>query len=384
VSLDSPAPSGLVPSPLNFGLESVDEILSREQSFVMLGVPCGNVTGVFGHGGSGKSSIELHRAVCIALGRPFFGIPTEQRNVLFVACEDSKDVVLRRLARICAQEGVDFDDLACVLEIIILTGRNSILYRIDPETGEYQTPEYHALAKSIKKFETEVVFIDGIADTFGGNENDKVQVKQFINALARLVPQERGAVILIGHVSKAIAAAPGMHFTENYSGSAQWHNAARSRFSLRQETESRGDWKGAHANLTGRVLLELQKSNYGPIDLRMSFVWDDKAQLFVGEQILNTASPAVRAAQDSADKQALLEAGRSLMSKGNDIPAAKAGPKTSFHVLSTDPAFPAALMRLPDRRRFWRLLQELQNDQLVKIDKYISGARHTQERLIFS
>src|SRR5260221_6381406 len=45
---------------------------------LMEGLPQSQPTAVFGDGGLGKSYIELTRAVCLATGRPFFGIPTRK------------------------------------------------------------------------------------------------------------------------------------------------------------------------------------------------------------------------------------------------------------------------------------------------------------------
>ena len=70
-----------------------------------------------------------------------------------------------------------------------------------------------------------MIFADGISDTFGGNENDRTQVKRFVNALLHPVPRD-GALLLIGHIAKPVATVRAT--SEGYSGSTGWHNAAHS------------------------------------------------------------------------------------------------------------------------------------------------------------
>jgi RecA-family ATPase len=366
-------PQGL-PQPLDLTYYADLPIRPREEIFP--GLANRAVLGVFADGGSGKSALMLHLEVCIATGRPFFGVPTKKRKAHYLSCEDSEDIVLLRLKRICAYEGISINDLADQLEIMVLTGHDATLF-----DGQKRTPAFNALGEWIKDLKSEVLLVDGIADTFGGNENDRIQVKQYLNALIALVPPERGAVIVIGHVPKADLLSTGR--TANYSGSTAWSNGVRGRYFLHHETEGGSDWNKGRAIRTGRLLMELQKSNYGPSDLSMSFVWDEAAELFVGERIQSAETRSGRAAQESAEKDGIIEAGRSAVAKGQNVPAAKVGAKTSFHVLSTEKAFPATLKRIANRRRFWRLLQELQTDQLVLVDTYTSGSRHPQERLLF-
>src|SRR5690606_21911636 len=93
-------------------------------------LPCGYATMLAGHGGAGKSSIGLHLAVCIALGRPWFGLQCAGRKVLYLSCEDRADVLHWRLARIAAYEGIEFSrqrENLDRLHIVDLVGHDAIL-----------------------------------------------------------------------------------------------------------------------------------------------------------------------------------------------------------------------------------------------------------------
>lgn len=344
-------------------------------------LPCGYATLMAGHGGVGKSGIALHLAACISLGRDFFGVVTSERRVLYVSCEDRASVLHWRLKRICDFEAVALNNLAEKLEIVDLVGHDSVLYNRDPRTGETLAPAYPRLANRMRDLRTEVLIVDGISDAFGGNENSKVDVKQFVNSLLALIPAERGAVLLIGHVAKPIASAP--NTSEGYSGTTGWHNAARARWYLFPETEPGDDW-GGRLTRTGHLQLELQKSNYGAADQAMRFRWDERAHLFVGTLLPSSANPLQRIAQEALEKQGILDAGRAAIRKGLSVPAASTGPKTALHVLSAEKVFPATLRGPQHRKRFWRLVRELLSEQVIRHETYISSSRHLQQRMVFS
>ena len=176
----------------------------------------GYATGVFGHGGAGKSQIELLRAVSVAAGLPFCGLDVARRRVLFLSCEDRADILHWRLTRICSHLGVDLAGLRGWLEIIDLVGRDSILFAPDLRAGAALKASYGLLDARMREYGSEVLIIDGITDTFGGNENSRGEVKHFVNALLALIPADTGALVLVGHVNKATA---GGASGEGYSGS---------------------------------------------------------------------------------------------------------------------------------------------------------------------
>jgi RecA-family ATPase len=203
----------------------------------MEGLPIGYATGTFGHGGAGKSQIELMRAVCIAAGLPFCGLEGECHPVTFLSCEDRADIHHWRLSRICRYLRVDRASLDGWLNILDLVGHDSLLYAPDPRGGgNALTGAYGRLAEHMKEYGSEALFVDGISDTYGGNENAGGEVKRFVNSLLALIPPETGAVLLIGHVNKLMAGGSSAT-TEGYSGSTSWHNSCRARWYLRTEVE---------------------------------------------------------------------------------------------------------------------------------------------------
>lgn len=321
--------------------------------WVMEGISEGSVVGCFANGGTGKSYIELHRAVCLASGEPFFGLPTTKRRVLFFSCEDRINVLRLRLEHICRHLGIGLSSLEGQFYVLDMVGRNAVLFGADFRGTTGITVTFAALADLIERHGIEVLFIDSISDAFGGNENSRGDVKRFVNALLGLIPSDRGAVVLIGHVDKA-AVRNGIT-TEGYSGSSGWNNSLRARWYIFPEMQA--------GERTGALLLQLQKSNHGRPGLEMRFRWDDKAHLFVGE-IVAAATPGERAQRDQAERQAILAAFRECAAAGHYVPAASSGPRTAYAVLSLAKSFPASLR---DKARFRLHLEALrQSHEIVE------------------
>ncbi|MEQ8783430.1 MAG: AAA family ATPase [Roseibium album] len=328
-------------------------------------LPCGYATLIAGHGGAGKSSIALYLAVCIALGLPFFGLHAEQGRVMYLSCEDRSDVLHWRLHRICRHLGIGLADLAGDLDVVDLVGRDSVLWE-KTATGGATTRTFNELMGNLGN--VEVLFVDGVADTFAGNENDRSDAKRFVNALVGLIPADRGAVVLIHHVNKPSA---GTATSEGYSGSTGWHNSVRARWYLYPETEQTDD---GH-DRTGRLVLDLQKSNLGRADQSMLFAWDDSAHLFAG-QIIGQPSAVEQHIRDETELDGIVAAIREVEASGDYVPAAAQGPRTAFAVLSATGSFPETLKPKRAKRRFWRHIEKLRRNQIVREGSIRRSNRH--------
>ena len=336
--------------------------------------PCGYTTLLAGHGGVGKSGIALTLAVCIAAGLSFFGMQVERRRVLYLSCEDRENILHWRLTRICEYLGVELASLTDWLDILDLVGYQTILWE-KSTTGAALTAAYGELDARIRTHESQVLFVDGISDTFGGNENARSEVKAFINALLALIPADEGAMLLMGHIAKPAANGPST--TEGYSGSTAWHNSVRARWYLYPETQQADDYE--RAEKTGDLILKLQKSNLGPTNHSMCFKWNEEAHLFTGGEVLGD-SVFDRKLQDREERQAILAA---LLGSTEPVPAAATGQRTAFHVLSARPNFPASLKsgRL-GKKRFWRHVEEMRQLGLISEDVIRRANRHTTAVLV--
>ncbi|MFO1311567.1 MAG: AAA family ATPase [Burkholderiales bacterium] len=336
-------------------------------------LPCDYATLFAGHGGAGKSGIALHLACCIALGRPFFGLPCAKRRVMYLSCEDRWPVLHWRLAHIARHLDIDLGELDGELVLLDLVGEETVLWEKDPKTGMTLTTGFACLQEKMTKNTAEVLFVDGISDTFAGNENARGDPKRYVNSLLSLIPPD-GALVLIGHVAKPAASSPST--SEGYSGSTGWHNSVRARWYLYPE---RGDEDGKPS---GELVLELQKSNHGPTAAAMRFTWDDQARMFIGRSA-EAVGTMVDEIRDRSEREAILRAMQSAGASCIDIPAATTGRRTAYHVLSAQAAFPDSLRSgKPAVRRFWRHIEALRAMQHVKDGSIRRADRHSVVTLV--
>lgn len=361
--------TGLWPEPLD--LEALAEREPEPPKFIIPDwLPCGYAALLAGHGGLGKSLIALILAVCIAAGVQFFGLPVDRRRVLYLSCEDREQVLHWRLTRICRYLGIDMARLRGWLEIIDLVGADTLLFE---KAGQYQIAMAE-LEQRMNRHETEVLFVDGISDVFGGNENSRGDVKKFVNSLVGLIPPDTGAALLVGHVSKPSSSAGGAG--DGYSGSTGWHNSVRARWYL--YPEKTGD------DRTGALLLELQKSNLGRTDQTMRFRWDEDAHLFVGEEVVGLTD-FDRKHRDRTEQHGILAVLAGCAKADIIVPTATTGQRTAYHVLCARPEFPASLRDgAPGRRRFWAQIEALRQMRHIEDASYRRANRHLGEQIVIT
>lgn len=151
-------------------------------------LPAGEVALFAGHG-TGKSAIALYRACCVALGRPFFGLPTVRRRVLLLAAEDTQAVTHWRLTRLAVHMGFEVAGLADWLTIADATGADAELLT-ETRDGAALTHVYEWLRQRMA--DHEVLILDGASDTFGACEINRRQVRQFVRGASPGARDRRG------------------------------------------------------------------------------------------------------------------------------------------------------------------------------------------------
>lgn len=377
----SEAPRGedAAPWPEPLDLVRLSGLDPQQPRFVIDGLlPAGYASLFAAHGGTGKSTIGLYQAVCVSLGLDFAGYECEPRRVLYLSCEDRERVLHWRLSRICRHLGISMAALAGKLEIVDLVGHDSILWIVDSRSGASYTAAYGELENRIKASNSQVIYVDGIADVYGGEESARAQVKQFVNALVGLIDADDGAVVLIGHVNKVTAS--GSATSEGYSGSTGWHNAVRARWYLYPEQEQDDDGRTSR---TGRLLFELQKNNLGQSDGTTAWRWSEDAGMFLPEE--SRQSNFDRVTQQRDERRGILLAMKACAESDIYVPAATTGRRTAFHVLAAQSAF-AETMRSGKAsvRRFWREIEHLRSIRLIEDSSIQRANRHKADVLVLT
>jgi len=195
-------------------------------------VPMGSVTGLYGDGGVCKTHLVQDLQTCIASGTPFFGLNVKQGPALGIYCEDSVDDLHRRQNCINDKYMLTHSELENSY-ISSRIGEDNLLMAFDGKDAGRLTAFWEQLNRTITELQPILVIVDTAADTFGGNENIRSQVRQYVqHALGRLAIQHNCAVLLCAHPSVA-----GMTSGQGTSGSTAWNNSVRSRLYLTQDTD---------------------------------------------------------------------------------------------------------------------------------------------------
>jgi RecA-family ATPase len=325
-------------------------------------LPEGEVTLLAGHGGTGKSQIALMLATCVAAGKPFLGMPTQRRRSAFLSLEDGRRVLHWRLSRICSWLGVNLVQLAG--ELILWDGSAASEPLASEERDKLElTHVYEWLRAQIAGEGVQLLVIDGASDAFDADENRRAQVRKFIMSLRRLVPTN-GAVVLLGHVNAQTSRNP--ETSQGYSGSTAWNNSVRARWYLREE-----------AGEDQSLLLEVQKSNLSASGHSVRLRWNDEAHVHVGELSM-PGTKLERRLTEADEREVLL---RLIKEAPEPIPASTSGPRTSWHVLSVHPDFPASLRGKDGRKRTFAHIETMRGSSAVRAETMKYGRGNTKEVL---
>lgn len=226
-------------------------------------IPFFCTTALYGDGGTGKSLLAMQLITSAALGRPWIGLPVTPLKVLGFFCEDTQDELHRRQERINAAYGCQFSDLGNI-RWYSGVGEDNIL--MDYKSGEVGTVTrlYAAVEREALAFGAQLIVVDTAADTFGGNENARPQVRQFIGSLTKLALTIEGAVLLCAHPSLS-----GLNSGKGDGGNTAWNNSVRSRLYLHRPEEKDG---GGLDNTDIRILSR-KKSNYSRLSDDQTLIW---------------------------------------------------------------------------------------------------------------
>jgi len=230
-------------------------------------VPLKSVTLLSGEGGVGKSIVSLHLAVATVLGGDWLSALPMPGPALVVCCEDDADELHRRLDRIIehysATRGATYKELKD-MHLLSLAGQSAVLAAPNRNGLVQATKLLGRIHKAACDIRPRLIVLDNSADVFAGNENDRAQVRQFVTLLRDLAIGANAGLLLTSHPSLT-----GIGSGTGLSGSTAWNASVRSRLYFRRaKTE-----KDEEPDPDLRVL-EVMKSNYGPVGETVTVRWN--------------------------------------------------------------------------------------------------------------
>lgn len=324
-------------------------------------IPRGEVTLLGAHGGSGKTILALTLALHAACGRRWGPFESITSNVAYFSLEDPLRRIRSRLRRIIetyslpaatALAGLrvyDRSDVDATLAVDVLdAGRHILtptgyLERLDEAAGD-----------------ADLIVIDNASDGYGGNENDRREVRTFIRLLASMARKHDAAVLLLAHIDKAAARYGGAGNT--YSGSTAWHNSVRSRLALVDDDHG--------------LLLANEKNQDAKLADPVRVAFNEQGVLVPQDA---HAVEDVAAHQAEIDATAVLTVLRIALESGAVITTAKRGSATAWHTLCDYPELADEYKAKGGQRRVTAALVRLERaGKIVKVP-YKKPNRHDGE-----
>lgn len=253
-----------------------------------LWLPVGRVVLLTGEGGAGKSRLALQLAAGVASSSrpgsswiagdaaPKLGssVPAGGLPVVYATWEDPSEEMVRRLAEISGRTAPWCDPGSLdSLKLLDLAGYGPLWMAESRYAVPGLTPLGRAVRQLVQDSGSRLLILDSLAAVYGANENDRGQVRGFMAAWDAWATSTDCTVLVIGHPPKSAA---------GYSGSTDWHSAARARWEITKQPAARGaDWR-----------LVMAKSNYGPEPSDLTLEWDPSGPRWA---VSGTSEPALTA-----------------------------------------------------------------------------------------
>lgn len=259
-------PVAALPSPgLPLALSEFQGEAPQREWLIEGWLPKGEISSMYGKGGSGKSLLAMQLAYSVASATPFLGLKVaSDMPVLAVFCEDSRDELHRRITSLRQAPEYEFiDNENTPLFFWPRVGEANDLARLnehktDVVFGAFRKPLEDALAKMPSG--DKLLILDTLSDVYMGDENIRDQVNKFIKThIGGLAKKYSLTVLLLAHPSRS-----GQNTGDMLSGSTAWENAVRNRLTLSK-------WEKSDDILS----LRRAKSNYAKSGEEILVVWDE-------------------------------------------------------------------------------------------------------------
>ena len=296
-------------------------------------IPEASVTALYGDGGAGKSLLAQQLMTSCALGHTFMGLETKKCRVFGVFCEDSEDELHRRQAAILQYHNQEFVHLENI-QYVSRVGDDNLLITFENSGLAKLTNFFTQIENAGREFGAELIVIDTAADTFGGNENIRPQVRQYISAcLGRLAKSCNATILFCAHPSVA-----GMKSDDGSGGSTAWSNSVRSRLYLsRVKTDKDEDTPNPDDELNRIRTLTKKKANYSTIGDEITLEYINGVLVKKYDSALSIVDSIAANNKAKLAEKAFMKALDNFTEQGRKVSDSKHG-KYAPRLLKSDPA----------------------------------------------
>lgn len=329
--------------------------------------PCSEVTLVAGHGKVGKSVLLLGIAACVAAGRCWGPFSVTQSKVVWISAEDRANDIGRRLRWIA--EAFELDEDPVRENLVILDahrGATELVIEMMDDVSRTRvlspTPRMEELREAVK--DGRLIVVDSASETFGGNENERRQVRAFIQMLKTIAEDLDAALVLSAHVSKGGLSNPSTDGDVLSSGSTGWHNAVRSRLALVLKDEVVTLIHGAATHTAKADPVILTRLDHGVL-----WPLDGKGA---------KAAAALKTADDDLH---VMDALKAAWAQSRTVTTGRSNSSNTWQILSEFPELGDDLRKKSSKARVFAALTKLEGDGKIKRVEYRAASnRMPRER----
>ena len=223
--------------PLPFvNMRAWDETPPPREWAVLDRIPLRQVTLLSGEGSVGKSILLLQLSAAHVLAKDWLGAMPDPGPALYLGAEDEEAELHRRLADIAKHYGTRVSELAEHLHVVCLAGQDAVLGHPDRNGQVQPTKLFSRLKQAACDIKPKLISLDTASDIFGGEENNRSQVRQLVGMLRGMAIAANAAVVVASHPSLTeISSGTGL------SGSTAWHNSVRARMYFKPAATDAGE-----------------------------------------------------------------------------------------------------------------------------------------------
>ena len=261
------------PTPAIIQWEDIPDIERREW-LIDQWLPANTVTMFTGDGGAGKSWLTLQAVCQVCCGfrdaylNPNFNKVADKtlpRDVVFATYEDEPAEIKRRLQTLAkGMPWIEENLLTTIyrhLHIVDMRGIGSVW---GPGMGKHiqNTGDLLSTGEDLRAIcedkEARLLVMDPLSGAFGGNENDRTGVYDFVSSFRAWGDTAKCAMLVIGHLPKSKEGKEA-----GFSGTTAWPASVRSMWTLSQGSFVEGEKETKETK--EYWTLEHTKSNYAAI-----------------------------------------------------------------------------------------------------------------------